>query len=133
MEQDKLMQLSSRIQKLALDMYKMTNTQLLNDDFMKKDMLHNCLHLYTNAAEITESEDEFFREVSIFGGLRMHLVELNSQLLMCFQLGLLGSDVCIDFGYQLELLKAEVKENYVIAKKEMEDKNPFKDFDEEDM
>jgi hypothetical protein len=132
MEQDKLIQLSTRVQKLALDMYKMCNTQLLNDDFMKKDMLHNCLHLYTNAAEITEREDEFFRDVSIFAGLRMHLVGLNSQLLMCFQLGLLGSDVCIDYGYQLEVLKTEVKEQFVIAKKEMEDKNPFKDLDEEE-
>jgi hypothetical protein len=131
MEPDKMIHLSGRIQRLAVEMYKMSNTSLIEDEFMRKDMLNTCLHLYTNAAELCEKEDEFFRDVSIFGGLRMHFVSVNSQLLMCFQLGLLGSDVCIEFGYKLEQLKEEIKVLYMAAKKEMEDKNPFKDFEEE--
>ncbi len=133
MDQDQLIQLSSRIQKLSLDMYKMTNQQLLSDEQMRCDMLRNCIHLYKSGGDITEREDDFFKELVVYGGLKLELANINSQLLMSFQLGLLGSDVCIDFGYQIELLKAEVKELYAKAKKSMEENNPFKDFDEENL
>lgn len=126
---EKMIHLSSRVQKLAVDLYKMTNSSKMLDEFMSKDIQHSSLNLYTNAAELCEKEDEFFREVALFGGLRMHIVSLNSQLLMCFQLGMLNSDVCIDFGYQMEQLKNEIQVYYSEAKKEMESKNPFKDFD----
>lgn len=126
---EKMVHLCSRVQKLAVDLYKIANSPKMLDEFMSKDIQHSSLNLYTNAAELCEKEDEFFREVSLFGGLRMHIVSLNSQLLMCFQLGMLNSDVCIDFGYQMEQLKNEIQVYYSEAKKEMESKNPFKDFD----
>lgn len=129
---EKMIHLSAKVQNLSVDLYKMVDKQKKLDEFMSKDIQRSSLHLYTNSAELCEKEDEFFRELGLFGALRLHLMSLNSQLLMCFQLGMLNSDVCIDFGYRLESLKNEVQEYYNIAKIDMENKNPFKDFEDEE-
>lgn len=129
---EKMIHLCAQVQKLSVDLYNMVGKQKNLDEFMSRDILRSSLHLYTNSAELCEKEDEFFRELGLFGGIRMHLMSLNSQLLMCFQLGMISSDVCIDFGYRLELLKNEVQEYFNIAKIEMENKNPFKDFEDEE-
>ncbi len=126
---EKMVHLCARVQKLAVDLYKLTSQQSKLDEFMVNDIQHSTVRLYTSSTELCEKEDSFFHEVSVFGGLRLHLMSLNSQLLMCFQLGMLNSDVCIDFGYQLEKLKNETQEYYTEAKKEADSKNPFKDFD----
>ncbi len=130
---EKMTSLCTRVQKLSVDIYKIGSQQSKLDEFMSKDIRLSALRLYSSAAELCEEENEFFREVSLFGGLRLHVMSLNAQIFMCFQLGMLNSDVCIDYGYRMEQLKNEIQEYYNQAKKEMDDKNPFKDLDEDDL
>lgn len=131
-KEEVIKKLSGKSQQMSVELYKVISKLDGMDQFMKNDLLSDCIRFYTNAAELTEREDEFFREVGLFGALRMHCVSLNSQLLMCYQLGILNSDVCIEYGCIIEEIKAEAVALFLKAKKEMEDQNPFKDFEGEE-
>jgi len=129
---EKLINLCSRVQKLALDLYRMSVGQTKLDKFMESDIQTKSLRLYTNAVDLCEKEEGLFIEVSKFGCLRTMITNLNAQLLMCFQLGMLNSDVCIDFGYQMEQLKSEIQIYYDLAKEEFDKQNPFGNFEDEE-
>ena len=128
-KEEVIKKLSGKSQQMSVELYKVISTQEGMDQFMKTDLLADCIRFYTNAAELTEREDDFFREIGLFGALRMYCVSLNAQLLMCYQLGILHSDVCIEFGCKLEEIKAEANILFLKAKKDVENQNPFKDFD----
>ena len=134
MNKEKLINLSSRMQGLAIELYKLTNQQTKLDQFMLKDIRKTSVYLYTNSASMvgSDTEKDIFRELAKFGSLRSMLIELNARLLMCFQLGMLNSDVCIDFGYQLEEMKSEIQIYYDIAREDFEKNHPFNNFDDDE-
>jgi hypothetical protein len=53
----------------------------------------------------------------------MRGTETEHDLLMCFQLGMLGSDLCIDYGQKLEFIKTDLK-----LLVELQDQQVKKDF-----
>ena len=128
-KEEVIKKLSGKSQQMSVELYKVISTQEGMDQFMKNDLLSDCIRFYTNAAELTEREDDFFRDLGLFSSLCMYCVSLNAQLLMCYQLGVLNSDVCIEFGYKIEEIKADANVLLLKAKKDVEDQNPFKDFD----
>ena len=131
---EKVINLCSRMQGLSIELYKMTNQQTSLDQFMLYGIRKTSVQLYASAANIVELEGEkdIFRDVAKYGSLRSMLLDINAQLLMCFQLGMLNSDICIDFGYQMEQLKNEIQTHYDLAKDEFDKNNPFGNFDEDE-
>lgn len=128
---EQFMSLSGKSQQLSVDLYKVIHLHPKIDEFMKHQFLHLISRLYSNSNELLDSESNIERLCQ----LKQMLAEtthMNNLLLMCFQLGMLNSDICIDFGQKLEFIKTDLKTN-VSIQDDLVRKDFRLDFDDDDI
>lgn len=89
---------------------------------MKERFLHFVGSMYSTASELLDYSNnmECLCNLKL---LHSEITQINNLMLMCFQLGMLNSDVCIDYGQKLEFIKVDLKTLI-----EIQDKLVKKDF-----
>lgn len=126
---EEIVRLSAKTQNVSVQIFKALKASCGMDDLLRLRILTECVKLYEYASELTDGAEQevSFERIAMLTSVRSYCMGVNSIMLMCFQLGSINSDLCIDFGYQLEQIKDEAKTMIEQGTKELQDK--FKDLD----
>lgn len=119
---ERYLKLSGQTQQVSVELYKVLSQHQKLDQFMKERFLHFVGSMYSTASELLDYSNnmECLCNLKL---LHSEITQINNLMLMCFQLGMLNSDVCIDYGQKLEFIKVDLKTLI-----EIQDKLVKKDF-----
>ncbi len=110
--------IASRTQTCMVELYKKTQSQRKLDEMLRDRLCTKCMYVYTHAMELIDAEDSLTK-ICLLKVMQSELNDLNGMLLMGFQLGMLHSDICIDFGSNYEEIKIELRENIEVESLKM--------------
>ncbi len=110
---EKFLPLTGKSQGMSVELYRKMSVIPKLDNYMRDQLLHMASRLYGNANDLLESENNMERLCHL-KLMYSEIVQLNNLILMCFQLGMLNSDICIEFGQRLEMMRTELKTNVQI-------------------
>ena len=103
---EKFLPLTGKSQGMSVELYRKMSVIPKLDNYMRDQLLHMASRLYGNANDLLESENNMERLCHL-KLMYSEIVQLNNLILMCFQLGMLNSDICIEFGQRLEMMRTE--------------------------
>lgn len=105
---EKHLKVSGQTQQVSVELYKVISKHQKLDQFMKERLLHMVSQMYSSANDLLESENnmELLCRLKL---IHSEITHVNNLMLMCFQLGMLSSDLCIDYGQKLEFVKVDLK------------------------
>lgn len=105
---EKHLKVSGQTQQVSVELYKVISKHQKLDQFMKEMLLHMVSQMYSSANDLLESENnmELLCRLKL---IHSEITHVNNLMLMCFQLGMFSSDLCIDYGQKLEFVKVDLK------------------------
>jgi hypothetical protein len=119
---EKYLRVSGQTQQVSVELYKVLSQHQKLDLFMKDRLLNFASAMYSTASDLLDCSNN----IEYLCRLKMmvsEITQINNLMLMCFQLGMLGSDLCIDYGQKLEFIKTDLK-----LLVELQDQQVKKDF-----
>lgn len=125
---EKYLRLSGQTQQVSVELYKVLSQHQKLDQFMKERFLFFVSGMYSSANDLLDYSNNM-ECLCCLKLLYSEITQINNLMLMCFQLGMLGSDVCIDYGQKLEFMKVDL--NSLIEIQDELVKKDFTDWNEE--
>lgn len=105
---EKYLRLSGQTQQVSVELYKVLSQHQKLDQFMKERFLYFVSGMYSSANDLLDYSNNMECLCSL-KLLHSEITQINNLMLMCFQLGMLNSDICIDYGQKLEFMKVDLK------------------------
>lgn len=105
---EKYLKISGQTQQVSVELYKVLSQHQKLDQFMKERLLHFVSQMYSTANDLLDCINNMERLCRL-KMMVSEITQINNLMIMCFQLGMLNSDLCIDYGQKLEFVKTDLK------------------------
>lgn len=105
---ERYLKISGQTQQVSVELYKVLSQHPKLDQFMKDRLLNFVSAMYSTANDLLDCSNNIERLCRL-KMMVSEITQINNLMLMCFQLNMLSSDMCIDYGQKLEFVKTDLK------------------------